>query len=101
MDKFISKTQELQKRVDSIIDAPHIDHYDSLKQFPDLLLDVQLLLFSDSPQNPLYIEAMRLNERKDTVLNRIGDSFGKKDFEKLKTLLAKFFEYRSFLQAED
>lgn len=100
MDKFLSRAEDLLIYTDSLLE----DFSASLelnRAYTDLLLDIQLLFFADSPQNPLYIQSIALNKRKDTVLERYCDYFSKNDFETLRKLISKYLQYRSFLQEED
>lgn len=111
MSKYESKANELLNKVQSLLDAFKVrssnslgdDYFASVEitnQYPDLLLDIQTLLFCDSPQNPLYIASMKLNDRRDKVLKTF-DRFQHFDFVELKKLLSKYIEYRQFLEAED
>lgn len=113
MDKYISKANELLDRVQSQLGlfetrkgndgwedeyfAPNAITF----QYPEILLDIQTLFFCESPQHPLYIQAMNLNERKDRVLNQYGDKFSHSDFKILEKLLLRYIEYRAFLEAKD
>lgn len=102
MSKYIKKTDNLLARAELLCE--HMEKYRGHcinAEYCDLLTDVQLLFFSDSPQNPLYVQAMSLNERRETVLKRYSDRFSLSDVEILKKLLLAFREYRSFLEAED
>lgn len=111
--KFRLKAQELLDRTQSLINAFEIrkgtsgwpDDYvaseEITEQYPDLLLDIQMLLFSESSSSPLYVEAMKLNERKDLVLHRYGDSFNYNDFVRLAKLLSKYIQHLDFLAAKD
>lgn len=113
MNKFRLKAQELLNRTQNLINTFEIrkgtngwpDDYvaseEITEQYPDLLLDTQMLLFSDSPNNPLYIEAMKLNERKDLVISRYGDRFNHNDFIRLAKLLSKYIQHLDFLAIED
>ncbi len=113
MSKFVSKGNELLDRVRSQLGLFEGREYDSVwgndyfapdevtNQFPDTLLDVQTLFFCDSPQLPLYYQAIKLNERVDWVLNQGGERFSYNDFKNLEKLLLKYLEYRAFLEAKD
>ena len=113
MDKFKTKACELNNRIKTILDSFEIrkradgwpnDYFapdEVTTQFPDLALDVQLLFFSDSPENPLYISAIKLNERIEEVTKRYGDRFGYHDFIYLQGLLSKYSEYRDFLASSE
>ena len=113
MTKYEKRANELLDRVQSLIDSFEVrkgtsgraGHHDAQSdiesQYPDILTDVQILLFSDSPEHPLYIQSMKLNERRDYVLSRAGGSFGYSDLIKLRSILSKYIEYRNFLEAGD
>lgn len=112
MDKFESKAKEILARVESLMAAfepinRRYDEYyapDSITcQFPDVLLDAQILFFADSPQNPLYVRAMRLNDRIERMNKSIGsgDRYHHGDFEDVRELLSRFLEYLSFRSKED
>lgn len=113
MSKFTKRANELLTRIQSLIDAFEIrkgtsgwpDYYEAKSeiksQYPDVLTDVQLLLFSDSPEHPLYIQAIKLNDSRNTVMNRYADNFTYSDFIGLRDILLKYIEYRSFLEEED
>ena len=107
MTKYGRRANELLDRVQSLIDSFEVrkgtsgraGHHDAQSdiesQYPDILTDVQILLFSDSPEHPLY------NERRGYVLSRAGGSFGYSDLIKLRSILSKYIEYRNFLEAGD
>ncbi|MBJ2189110.1 MAG: hypothetical protein JFR41_10860 [Muribaculaceae bacterium] len=113
MSKYESKAKEILARVQTLTEAFEIrkgnsgwpDYYvapkDITGQFSDIVLDVQMLFFSDSPQLPLYFQAMKLNDRVDLVQSRCGDQFNYSDFTNIKELLSKYLEYREFLEAGD
>ena len=113
MSKYDSKANELLDRVRSLIGQFEVRKHDSVwgddyyapdeitSQYPEILLDVQTLLFCESPQFPLFIQAMSLNERRDRVMNRGGERFSYFDFKDLEKLLLKYLEYRAFLEAKD
>lgn len=113
MSKFDKRANELLDRVHTIMrafetskdksglpDRCTVESNDT-KQYPDILTDLQTLLFCESPKHPLYVQAMKLNERRDTVLSRYGDRFSYRDFVNLESILIKYLEYRTFLEAED
>lgn len=112
MSKYESKAKELLDRVERLLGSFEIERSSSgisddsyapdkiTNQFPDILLDVQTLLFSDSPLHPLYIRAMELNERKNITKSRC-ERFRYSDFATLKDILQRYLEYRSFLEAGD
>ncbi len=113
MSKYELKANDLLARLQELINKFEIhkrpdgwsDYYaassEITDQYPDILIDVQTLLFCDSPHHPLYVQAMKLNERKDKVLSRYGDRFSYLDFVTLKNILLKYLEYRAFLEAKD
>lgn len=113
MSKYISRANELLDRVRSFIELFEVqknnngwgdDYFAPDKityQYPEILLDVQTLFFCESPQFPLYVQSMGLNERKDLVLKRCGDRFSYSDFKNLEKLLLRYLEYRAFLEATD
>lgn len=113
MSKFDKRAKELLDRVQSLMDAFELrkgtsgwpDYYEASReiklQYPDLLIDVQTLLFCDSPEHPLYIQAKELQDPKKLATNRFLSSFSYSDFEALKDILLKYIEYRTFLEAED
>ncbi len=108
MSKYEKKANELLARVQSLIGAFEIrkgtsgwpDYFDApdeiVSQYPDVLLDVQMLLFSESPQMPLYSKVMKLGER---LGERTGGNYC--EFISLRDILSKYLEYRTFLEAED
>lgn len=111
MDKFSKRANELLDRVKSLKDSFESREYSDgwgvdynapeevTSQYPDLLLDVQILFFSDSPQLPLYVKSMALNEK---IENRgFSNPFRYSDFAGLENLLSKYLQYRSFLEAKD
>lgn len=116
MSKYTTKANELLARTQSLLRSFELtrraiicgdsDEYyaprEILKQYPGLLLDVQTLFFSDSPQNPLYVKAMSLNKRMEMVLNDPGNRhFEYSDFKAIETLLLRYGQYRNFFEAED
>ena len=113
MSKYISKAEEIRKRVQDILDAFELykgtpgwpDFYDTepeiKSQYIDILTDIQILLFCDSAKHPLYIQAMNLKSQKDLEYSTYNANFKYADFEKLKNILSKYIQYREFLEAED
>lgn len=112
MSKYQRKANEILGRIQALVDAFEIrkgengwpDDYEApyevLEQFPEIVLDIQTLLFCDSPQHPLYVQAMKLNDRVDIVMSSYGDRFSYSDFEKVKELVSKYIQYLSFLEEE-
>lgn len=108
MSKFEKKASELLARVQSLIEAFELckgtsgwpDYYDApseiLTQYPGLLLDVQTLIFIDSPEMPLYSKVHKLEER---LGERLGGSYS--EFISLRDILSRYIEYRAFLEAEN
>lgn len=104
MSKYINRTNELLDKVKSILDtfvrnedtsfwaSEYIAEKEVTSQYIELLTDVKLLLFSDSPQHPLYIKTLELREYEQ------GSYY---DFINLRDILSKYLEYRTFLEAED
>lgn len=113
MSKYELKANDLLARLQALINKFEIhkgqdgwpDYYvassEITDQYPDILIDVQTLFFCDSPSHPLYVQVMKLNERKDKVLSRYSDEFSYSDFVTLKNILLKYLEYRAFLEAKD
>ena len=116
MSKYTTKANELLARTRSLLDSFELvyesktpgvsnEYYaprEILEQYPELLLDVQTLFFSGSPQNPLYVKAMSLNKRVEMVLNDPGNRhFGYSDFKATETLLLRYSQYRHFFEAQD
>lgn len=113
MSKFEKRAKELLSKVQSLMDAFELskgsngwpDHYvassEIKSQYPELLIDVQTLLFCDSPEHPLYIQAKELKDPKTVILNGFASNFSYSDFETLKNILVRYIEYRAFLEAKD
>lgn len=113
MSKFEKRAKELLTKVQSLMDAFELrkgscgwpDHYEASSeitgQYPELLIDLQTLLFCDSPEHPLYIQAKELKDPKAIAFNSFASNFRYSDFEALKKILLKYLEYRTFLEAED
>lgn len=113
MSKFEKRAKELLSKVQSLMDAFELrkgscgwpDYYEASSeikgQYPELLIDLQTLLFCDSPEHPLYIQAKELKDPKTIAFNSFATNFSYSDFETLKNILSKYLEYRAFLEAED
>lgn len=113
MSKFEKRAKELLAKVQSLMDAFELhkgtcgwpDYYEASSeikgQYPELLIDLQTLLFCDSPEHPLYIQVKELKDPKTLALNKFANNFSYSDFEALKNILSKYIEYRAFLEAED
>lgn len=113
MSKFEKRAKELLSKVQSLMDAFELrkgtcgwpDYYEASSeiknQYPELLIDLQTLLFCDSPDHPLYIQAKELKDPKTIALNGFAGNFSYSDFEALRSILLKYIEYRAFLEAED
>lgn len=104
MSKYIDRANELLYKIQSIIGSflrnedtscwayEYIAGEEVTSQYPEVLLDVKLLLFSDSPKHPLYAMILEFKEYEQ------GTYY---DFTSLRDLLSKYLEYRTFLEAED
>ena len=103
MSKYITRANELLEQAQALseVTVKFGQAAELNRTYIDLLLDIQTLFFCESPQFPLYIQSMKLNERCDIVSRRPGDYFNESDFQKLKKYLTKYLEYREFLEAED
>lgn len=113
MSKYISKAEEISRRIQSILDAFQVrkgqdgwpDEYTApaaiTDQYPDVLFDVQNLIFCDSPQHPLLARSLELNERRRSVMESVVKEFRYEDFVTLKGLISKYIQYRNFLEASD
>ncbi len=104
MSKYIDKANELYDKVQSILDSFKLNEDKSVwaskyvaekeitSQYPDILTDIKLLFFADSPKLPLYIKILEFDER---------EHGSHTDFSNLRDILSKYLEYRTFLEAED
>ena len=113
MSKFDKRAKELLAKVESLMDSFELhkgtsgwpDYHDASSeikgQYPELLIDTQTLLFCDSPEHPLYIQAKALKDPKTIAPSCLAYNFSYSDFEALKSILSKYIEYRAFLDAED
>ncbi len=103
MSKYINRANELLDKVKAIIDSfvrnedtsfwasEYIAEKEVTSQYLDILTDVKLLFFSDSPKHPLYTKILEFKESEQ------GSYY---DFTSLRDILSKYLEYRTFLEAE-
>lgn len=107
MSKYISRANELLARVQSCIDkyieVSYDEWSDTQQLYSELLFDIQTLFFVDAPQSPFCKKATCLETKMCERINNYNaqQSFDAYDFDKLKTLLLKFVEYRTFLEEEE
>lgn len=106
MSKLISKAEEILAHIKEIAENPNIIEAKGLEMHTRnrvegcaILLDSQMLFFSDSPQNPLYLRALELDEYRKRVMGSSCDHFSQTYFHTLETLLLKFVEYRHLLES--
>lgn len=111
MSKFVKKANELLARVESLMSSFELvkgsdgwpDDYKAKKeiwsQYPDILIDVQTLLFCDSHEHPLYLLTKKFEKEQEARYDK--NFFTYSDFETLKNILSKYLQYRAFLESED
>lgn len=111
MSKFVKKANELLARVESLMESLELkegtsgstSRFDAKReiwvQYPDILIDVQTLLFCDSPEHPLYLLTKKFEKEQEARYDK--NFFTYSDFEKLKEILLKYRQYRAFLESED
>ena len=100
MSKFVNKANELLARVESLMSSFELvkgsdgwpDDYKAKKeiwsQYPDILIDVQTLLFCDSPEHPLYLLTKKFEKEQETRYDK--NFFTYSDFEKLKPKIRNY-----------
>lgn len=103
MSKNIDRAKELLTRINElsvsfvlnedggIWDDEYIASDYVKEQYSDVLMDVRLLLFADSPEHPLYLKAKELVEKESGQYS---------DFKNLEGILLKYVEYRLFLEQD-